>query len=60
MTARSEQPDFPWWLVVLGAAGLWLCIEVWSSPVYAKIMAERFVPVPFVRLDGTFCDEKAG
>ena len=39
MTARSEQPDFPWWLVVLGAAGLWLCIEVWSSPVYAKIMA---------------------
>lgn len=39
MTARSEQPDFPWWLVVLGATGLWLCIEVWSSPVYAKIMA---------------------
>jgi His/Glu/Gln/Arg/opine family amino acid ABC transporter permease subunit len=39
MTARSVQPDFPWWLVVLGAAGLWLCIEVWSSPVYAKIMA---------------------
>lgn len=39
MTARSEQPDFPWWLVVLGAAGLWLCIEVWSSPVYARIMA---------------------
>lgn len=39
MTARSEQPDFPWWLVVLGAAGFWLCIEVWSSPVYAKIMA---------------------
>jgi His/Glu/Gln/Arg/opine family amino acid ABC transporter permease subunit len=39
MTARPEQPDFPWWLVVLGAAGVWLCIEVWSSPIYAKIMA---------------------
>lgn len=38
MAAKTPEQDFPWWLVVLGATGLWLFYEVWSSPVYAQIM----------------------
>lgn len=38
MTTRVKEEDFPWWLVVLVAAGLWLGYEVWASPVYAQIM----------------------
>ncbi|WP_151717909.1 amino acid ABC transporter permease [Gemmobacter serpentinus] len=34
----QDKPDFPWWLVVLCAAGLWLFYEVWASPLYAQIM----------------------
>lgn len=34
----EPQKDFPWWLVVLCAAGLWLFYEVWASPLYAQIM----------------------
>lgn len=37
--ASSPDKDFPWWLVVLAAIGLWLFYEVWASPIYAKVMA---------------------
>ncbi len=32
-------PEFPWWLVVLGATGLWAGYEVWADPVYSDVMA---------------------
>ncbi|WP_149139911.1 amino acid ABC transporter permease [Gemmobacter caeruleus] len=38
MAAKTPDEDFPWWLVVLGAAGLWLFYEVWASPIYAQIL----------------------
>lgn len=38
MPPKAETPDFPWWLVVLAATGLWLGHEVWASPIYARIM----------------------
>ncbi|MEH7828441.1 amino acid ABC transporter permease [Gemmobacter denitrificans] len=40
MTSGPPDKDFPWWLVVLCAAGLWLFYEVWASPVYAQIMGK--------------------
>lgn len=40
MSAAPPDKDFPWWLVVLCAAGLWLFYEVWASPVYAAVMAK--------------------
>ena len=32
----NSQPenDFPWWLVILAATGLWLLFEIWSDEVY--------------------------
>lgn len=30
--------DFPWWLVVLGAVGLWLFVQVRADPVYSKVL----------------------
>lgn len=39
MASDPPEQDFPWWLVVLGATGLWLFYEVWTSPVYAGVMA---------------------
>lgn len=38
MSARPQARDFPWWLVVLAVAGLWLGYEVAASPVYGQIM----------------------
>lgn len=38
MPARPQARDFPWWLVVLAVAGLWLGYEVAASPVYGQIM----------------------
>lgn len=40
MPAPERQEDFPWWLAVLAAAGLWLFVQVWQSDVYAQIMAK--------------------
>jgi His/Glu/Gln/Arg/opine family amino acid ABC transporter permease subunit len=31
--------DFPWWLVLLGAVGLWLFWKVWVNDVYAQVLA---------------------
>ncbi|SEN72766.1 amino acid ABC transporter membrane protein, PAAT family (TC 3.A.1.3.-) [Gemmobacter aquatilis] len=39
MPPSAPDKDFPWWLVALGAIGLWLFYEVWASPVYARVMA---------------------
>jgi len=39
MASDPPEKDFPWWLAVLGATGLWLFYEVWASPVYAGVMA---------------------
>ena len=39
MSPSPPDKDFPWWLVVLVATGLWLFYEVWASPVYAGIAA---------------------
>ena len=38
MHGSRQKDDFPWWLVALGVAGIWLFYEVWSSPLYAQIM----------------------
>ncbi|MBA3908291.1 MAG: amino acid ABC transporter [Rhodobacter sp.] len=37
----SSQPDrdFPWWLVIVTIAGLWLFYEVWASAVYSAALA---------------------
>ncbi|NAZ36603.1 amino acid ABC transporter permease [Rubellimicrobium sp. CFH 75288] len=32
--------DFPWWLVAVGAAGLWLFWEIASDPLYRDILAK--------------------
>ena len=34
---KSE--EFPWWLVVLGATGLWAGYEVWANDIYGDVMA---------------------
>lgn len=39
MAASDDKPDFPWWLVVLGAIGLWAAWEVWTSEIYSEVMA---------------------
>lgn len=38
MQIVPKDQDFPWWLVMLGAAGLWVAFEVFSSPLYAQIL----------------------
>lgn len=38
MTAPPDR-DFPWWLVVLGATGLWVFAQVASDAVYAQVLA---------------------
>ncbi len=35
--AKPEK-DFPWWLVAVVAAGLWMFYEVWASPLYSDIL----------------------
>lgn len=39
MLKALKHEDFPWWLVVLGATGLWAVYEVWASPAYSEVMA---------------------
>ena len=39
MSSEDPSKDFPWWLVVLGATGLWAVYEVWTSPAYSEVMA---------------------
>jgi polar amino acid transport system permease protein len=39
VSAEVPNKDFPWWLVVLGATGLWAVYEVWASPAYSEVMA---------------------
>ena len=43
----EERPDFPLWLVVVAAAGLWLYVKVLTDPVYAQALAKliRFFAV---------------
>lgn len=36
----EERPDFPLWLVVVAAAGLWLYVKVLTDPVYAQALAK--------------------
>jgi polar amino acid transport system permease protein len=38
MSPKQDQ-DFPLWLVVLCATGLWLFYQVWTSDVYSQVMA---------------------
>ena len=38
MQVTPQNHDFPWWLVVLGVAGLWVGYEVVSAPLYAQIL----------------------
>ncbi|HQY44272.1 MAG TPA: amino acid ABC transporter permease [Paracoccaceae bacterium] len=41
MKARPEEkPDFPLWLVVVMAAGLWLYVKVLTDPVYALALGK--------------------
>lgn len=35
----AQDGEFPWWLIVLVAIGLWLFWQVWSSEVYARVLA---------------------
>ncbi|NNU79316.1 amino acid ABC transporter permease [Halovulum dunhuangense] len=37
--SRQDRPDFPWWLVILGAAGLWLGWRVHADDLHAQIFA---------------------
>ena len=37
MTPKAER-DFPWWLVIVAATGLWLFWEVLSDEVYAAVL----------------------
>ena len=34
----KEGEEFPWWLVILGVAGLWLFYQVWVSDIYSQVM----------------------
>ena len=34
----APEKDFPWWLVAVAAAGLWLFWEVLASPLYSDIL----------------------
>jgi len=38
---RAHPPgsDFPWWLGLLAALGVWLFYQVWASAIYAQVMA---------------------
>ncbi|WP_126975060.1 amino acid ABC transporter permease [Frigidibacter oleivorans] len=36
---RDPDRDFPWWLLILGATGLWAGWQVATSPVQAGVMA---------------------
>ena len=38
MSAPDTKKDFPWWLVILTGAGLWLLYEVWADPNYRKVL----------------------
>ncbi|WP_246045367.1 amino acid ABC transporter permease [Rubellimicrobium roseum] len=38
MTPPSPEKDFPWWLVVVLATGLWMFWEVLSSEVYSGVL----------------------
>ena len=37
MTPKQGE-EFPWWLVILGVAGLWLFYQVWVSEIYSQVM----------------------
>ena len=37
MTPKQGE-EFPWWLVILGVAGLWLFYQVWVSDIYSQVM----------------------
>ncbi len=40
MAARpNTDKDFPYWLILLVGIGLWLFWEVWSSDLYARVLA---------------------
>lgn len=40
MTPNAEpDKDFPWWLLIAGAIGVWLVYEVVSDAIYAKVLA---------------------
>lgn len=36
---RDAPEDFPWWLVIVAATGVWLFYEVLSNAVYAQVLA---------------------
>lgn len=36
---REEREDFPWWLVIVAATGVWLFYEVLSDAVYAQVLS---------------------
>lgn len=38
MGASKQDKDFPWWLVILTGAGLWLLYEIWIDPNYRKVL----------------------
>jgi polar amino acid transport system permease protein len=39
MNPKTNEPDFPWWLVVLCVIGAVLFYQVWASDVYSQAMA---------------------
>ena len=38
MQPKTQGEDFPWWLVVVAATGLWAVYEVWASEIYSDVM----------------------
>ncbi|MFT4150772.1 MAG: amino acid ABC transporter permease [Paracoccaceae bacterium] len=38
MPAPRSDKDFPWWLLVLTGAGVWIAWEIATSPVYAQVL----------------------